>query len=85
MHCDSTDRAERSTVNARFEKITPFSLCRVCSSTSYNGGAFKKKNSNSEHRLCRPSQIPSQNSVAPQALQCWPQDLYLRVNLLVSM
>lgn len=48
-------------------------------------GVYKKKNSNSERRLCQPYQIHFQNSVALQALQCWPLDLYLRVNLLVSM
>lgn len=61
------------------------SLLLLMRSASVFIGVFRKKNSNSEHRLCRPSQIPSQNFVALRALQCWPLDLYLRVNLLVSM
>lgn len=61
------------------------SLLLLILGTSVFIGVFKKKNSNSEHRLCQPSQIPSQNFVALQALQCWSLDLYLRVNLLVSM
>lgn len=48
-------------------------------------GVYKKKNSNSEHHRCQPYQIHFQNSVVPQALPCWPLDLYLRVNLLINM